>query len=252
VLLTGASSGIGWALALALARSGARLLVTARREQRLRELVHAAGAHAAQVHYLPGDLVDPALRSRLIEQAAADFGALDLLINNAGVGAVGPFESASPQRFRQLMELNLFAPAELTRLALPLLRAGRRPMIVNVSSVLGHVAVPWKSEYCASKFALRGWSDALRCELRPQGIDLLVVSPNTTRSEFFDHLIEQQGTVASHPLQMSADRVARKTLRAVRRGRRELILSASGRGLVAANKILPGLLSRLLSRLGGR
>ena len=91
------------------------------------------------------------------------------------------------------MEVNFFAPAELIRAALPLLRAGRRPLIVNIGSVLGHVAVPHKSEYCASKFALHGLSDALRAELSREGIDLLLVSPSTTESEFADHVVETDG-----------------------------------------------------------
>ncbi len=92
-------------------------------------------------------------------------GQVDLLVNNAGVGAIGPFADASADRMRSVMEVNFFAPVELTRSLLPSLRRGRASVICNISSVLGHRAVPNKSEYCASKFALHGWSDALRAEL---------------------------------------------------------------------------------------
>src|SRR5690606_8389030 len=89
---------------------------------------------------------------------------------------------------------NFFAPAELTRGALPLLRQGNSPLVTNIGSVLGHLAVPNKSEYCASKFALRGWTEALRLELAEFQIDVLLVSPSTTGSEFFERLIEGQAT----------------------------------------------------------
>ncbi len=187
VMLTGASSGIGCALARLLSQRGANLLLTARREERLAALAAELQTPTHQILYRTGDITSPALRSTLIEAARAQWGGLDLLINNAGAGAaLGPFMDADEDRLRKVMEVNFFAPAELLRAAVPLLRNGRRPLIVNVSSVLGHRGVPLKSEYCASKFALHGLSDAVRAELRPLGIDLLLVSPSTTRTEFFD------------------------------------------------------------------
>jgi short-subunit dehydrogenase len=250
ILVTGASSGIGRELTLRLARRGARLLVTARREDRLLTLAREVDSFGAQIVVRAGDLADSQLRQQLITDATQHFQGLDGLVNNAGAGAVGSFQQASPQRMRQLMELNFFAPVELTRLALPLLCEGRQPLVVNIGSVLGHVAVPKKSEYCASKFALRGWSDALRCELRPQGIQLLWVAPNTTRSEFFDRLLDAQGDVARNPLAMSPVHVARRIESAMRHGRSQLILTCSGRALVRLNQLMPGMLSRLLERFG--
>ena len=99
---------------------------------------------------------------------------------------------AGEERLRRVMEVNFFAPVELIRSAIPLLREGKRPLIVNISSVFGHRAVPRKSEYCASKFALHGFSDALRAELAREGIDVLLVSPSTTQSEFFDMVLEHE------------------------------------------------------------
>ena len=111
-IVTGASSGIGRALAVELARQGARVVVTARREERLRELVARIKADGGEVEAVVGDVTDPAIRKRLIDAALTRFGGLDILVNNAGAGAMGRFEDADPQRARRLMEVNFFAPIE--------------------------------------------------------------------------------------------------------------------------------------------
>ena len=125
------------------------------------------------------------------------------------------------------------------------------PLIVNVGSVLGHRAIPGKSEYCASKFALHGFSDALRAELTPEGIDVLLVSPSTTSSEFGDHVLDSpQPPRRAGWGAMSAEAVAACTLRAMRRGRHEVILSLPGKLLVWLDRLSPPLLNRLLARFG--
>lgn len=251
VLITGASSGIGRELARRLLRGGADLVVTARRAERLRELADEFQAAGRRIVCVAGDVADASVRERLLHTAIESLGGLDMLVNNAGVGAVGLFSGASADRLRRIMEVNFFAPAELMRAALPLLRAGRRPLIVNVGSVLGHVAVPRRSEYCASKFALRGLSDALRAELSHEGIDLLLVSPSATASEFASRVLETDGRPHRRPLGwMSAQRVASQTVRAMRRGRREIILSPGGKLAVWADRLCPPLVSRLLARFG--
>jgi short-subunit dehydrogenase len=251
VLVTGASSGIGRAVARELARQRARVLLTARRESLLRELVDELRGLGAEADYVVGDVADAATRQRLVERVASTWGGLDVLINNAGVGAVGPFAEATEQRLRQVMEVNFFAPAELTRAMLPWLRRGDRPLVVNVGSILSRVAMPKKSEYCASKFALRGWNHALQAELRPEGIQVLLVGPNTTRSEFFDRLLDQHGPVAKNPWSTPPETVARRLLRAARRrNSQELMLTFSGRALILLDFCCPALLRHLLARWG--
>jgi len=250
-IVTGASSGIGWAIALELARRGVRSIVTARRADRLDELVSQIAALGGEVHAVAGDITDAQLRQRVLDTAAERFGGLDILINNAGVGAIGPFARANEQRLRRIMEVNFFAPAEMMRTALPMLREGRRPIVVNVSSVLGHRAVPKNSEYCASKFALHGLSDAVRAELAREGVDLLVVSPSTTASEFFDNVLERKGQLAWCKLgRASSASVARATVRAIRAGRHEIILSPGGKLLVWLDRLCPPLVNRLVARFG--
>lgn len=249
-LVTGASAGIGRAVALELAEHGADLLLTARREERLRELATEIVAMGRRVSFVAGDITDADLRRQLIDQAQHDLGGLDLLVNNAGSGAFGPFVDADEQRLRRIMEVNFFAPVELIRAALPVLRQGNRPLIVNVGSVLGHCAVPDKSEYCASKYALHGFTDALREELSAEGIDVLLVSPSTTDSEFFEKVRDESGGDAMpvSSLKMSPEAVARAAVKAIRRGRREVILSTSGKLLVWSDRLFPSLVSWLLSR----
>lgn len=248
-IVTGASSGIGRELALELARRGARLLVTARREDRLDELVAATRAYGVPAVKVAGDITEPRLRDQLCETAQSDFGGLDILVNNAGIGALGRFSEAGVDRLRQIMEVNFFAPVELIRQALPMLSRGQRPIVVNVASVLGHRAVPNKSEYCASKFALHGFSDALRAELASHKIDVLLVSPSATVTEFSEHLVENRGNNPSAAPPMSAASVARKAVNAIERGRHEVILSWNGKLLVWLDRIFPSLTDFVMARL---
>ncbi len=247
VIITGASSGIGRELARQLAACGARLVLAARREERLNQLTEELRATGTDVHFVAGDICSSEYRDELLQLAQQQLGGVDLLINNAGIGALGPFDEADEQRLRQVMEVNFFAPAELIRVALPALRDGTQSMIVNVGSVLGHRAVPSKSEYCASKFAIHGFSDALRAELARDGIDVLLVSPSTTRSEFFDQVIAGDGT-SQAGRGMPPEVVAAKAIRAIQRGKHEIILSWGGWFLVWLDRLAPGLANRMVAR----
>jgi short-subunit dehydrogenase len=249
VVLTGASSGIGRELTLALARAGAETIAVARREERLRELALSA---PDLIHPLPGDLTGAAFRARLVAEVESRWGALDCLVNSAGIGAVERFDRSSEAILRALMEINFFAPVELTRALLPALRRGTDAGIVNVSSVLGHRAVPGKSEYCATKFAMHGWSDALRAELAEEGIEVLLISPSTTNSEFWESLAAGEGDARRTAKAMPAEVVARATLSALRRRRHESILSPGGKALVWLDRLLPAVADRLVARFGDK
>ena len=250
ILITGASSGIGHALALALARNDNKLLLTARRRDRLDDVTVAAAEQGSRVEFLAGDITDPSVRNDLVQLAADRFEGLDILINNAGIGGIGTFASADEARLRRIMEVNFFAVAELTRAALPALRASDDAVVANVGSVLGHFAVPKKSEYCASKFAMHGFTDALRMELASDGVDVLLISPSTVRSEFFDQAIRSQGDAAINRYSSTPERVAKQIIRAIEYGKREAILSLGGNLLVWADRLAAGVMSRLLRRFG--
>jgi short-subunit dehydrogenase len=250
-IVTGASSGIGRAIALELGRHGADVVLLARRADRLGELAAEFQSLPGRAELVAGDVVDPAVRRSCIDRAIDAFGGLDILVNNAGLSAIGRFQSADSDRLRRIMEVNFFAPAELIRAALPTLKQGRKPIVVNVGSILGRRGIPHSSEYCASKFALRGLSQSLRAELAPQGIDLLVVSPGTTQTELFEHAIE----IRTRPPWLdrrgvSPERVAQATVRAIERGKSEIVPSFSGKALCWLERLCPWLLDWRLSRHG--
>ncbi len=247
-ILTGASSGIGRALAVELVGNGAKLVVVARRPEPLEELAQQLRGARGAVEIVVGDVTLSEVQHAALDRATGAFGGLDLLVNNAGIGAMGRFADASADRLRQVMEVNFFAAAELTRLAVPLLKQGNRPMIVNVSSVLGHRGVPGFAEYCASKFALQGFSESLRAELTSLGIDVLVVSPARTRTDFFESAIDAEGTPWPLLKGMAAEAVAHKIVAAVRKGKHQLVTSAGGKLLVWSSRLLPGVMDRLLGR----
>ena len=248
-IVTGASSGIGHATALELARQGAGVVITARREERLRPLAEEIAALGRPVEVVVGDITDPATRQQILDAAVGKLGGLDILVNNAGVGATGLFEDAGPERLRRIMATNFFALVEMTRLALPALKQGVRPIVVNVGSILGNRAVPYNSEYCASKFAVHGFSEAIRTEFVRLGIDVLVVSPGTTETEFFDSVIENtaQPKWPEHK-PVSAAEVARQIVQAIRRGKREIIPYTFGRVLCRLNRLSPWLVDRIMAR----
>ena len=248
-IVTGASSGIGRATALELARHGVGLVIVARREDRLREVTDRIAAVGGTAIAVVGDVTDRDVRQRAIDAAREKLGGLDILINNAGVGAMGLFVDADPERARRLMEVNFFATVEMIRLSLPLLQQGNRPIVVNVSSILGHRGVPYSSEYAASKFAVQGFSESIRAEFTKLGIDVLVVSPGTTETEFFDRVIERtEDPKWPEHRPVSAAEVARQVVRAIRKGKHEIIPYRWGRVLCRLNRLSPWLVDRLMAR----
>jgi short-subunit dehydrogenase len=249
LLITGASQGIGRALALAAAQRGAKVLAAARSEQLLQELAAEAETAGGILVAVPADITVPADRQRLVEAARQHFGGLDVLINNAGIGATGHFAECGPERMRAIMEVNFFALTETTRVCLPLLRQGNRPAIVNISSIAGKRGIPARSEYSASKFAVQGFSEALRAEMSRFGIDVLVICPGLTQTNFSKNMLEQKARLQmDHMRGMTAEEVARATLRAIERGKNEICLSLQGRLIVWVSRFFPRLADRIAAR----
>ena len=251
VLVTGASSGIGRALAVELIRQKACCVVLARGEERLGEVVEACQSVdlEARVEVIVGDVTDVTVRKAAIEKSVISFGGLDAVINNAGVGSFGRFADANPERLRHIMEVNFFAAVHLIHEALPALRQGKNPIVVNVGSILGHRGIPRMYEYCSSKFALQGFSQSLRVELQAEGIDLLMVSPGTTETPFYDNVVHGRGNVPWNKGKGTpVEKVAQKTVAAMQQGRREIVPNFLGQWLIRANRHVPRLVDWYLQR----
>jgi len=250
-LITGASSGIGRALALELARRGVDLVLLARREDRLAAVAQEVVALGRRAIGIAGDVTDATARTRALSAARDQLGGLDILINNAGVAAHGRFVDSDPNRVRPIMEVNFFAPVALTREAIPLLRAGHQPLVVNIGSILGRRGAPHKSEYSASKFALHGFSEAVRPELARLGIDVLVVAVGPTETEHFDVLLEGTAELPwGNPPRQSAAAVARQIVRAIETNRREAVTGWRGWFWLLLNRLSPRLVDWIMARFG--
>jgi short-subunit dehydrogenase len=249
IIVTGASSGIGWALAEQLAREKSRLVLASRNLDKLEELARLIRDRGGEAHPVATDVADGGQRALLIEGCLEKLGGLDILINNAGVGAMGFFSEANENRLRRIFEVNFFATTELTRLALPQLLKGKSSMVVNVSSILGRRAIPGCTEYCASKFAMAGWSEGLRAELSQKGIHVLLVCPGRIQTNFQQNLIEDKIRFGwQNHGQMSAERCAQLIVAAMRRRKNELTTTAQGKLLVWLNRLSPRLVDGLMSR----
>jgi short-subunit dehydrogenase len=251
-LVTGASSGLGKAIAEHLVRAGAMVILTGRSAERLTAVAATLvreGADPGRIITVPADLTDPDDRGRLFDLARERFGALDLVINNAGVGAAGQFETHDPSVLRQIFEINVFAMAEICREALPLLTEGRDPVMVTMGSVNARRALPGRAEYCASKFAVAGFSESIRIEWRRFGVHVLQVNPGFTDTPFDDNaLVDTSRVSVSHRRTMPADTVAQSTLRAIEHHKSEITVGWQGKLFLLASKVAPRFVDWGLSR----
>lgn len=240
VLVTGSSQGIGRALVLEAARRGCKVLAAARSEQLLEQLETEAGSVSSFVRTVVADVTRPEDRAAMVEAATRHFGGMDVLVNNAGIGATGHFMDSEPDVLRQIFETNFFGLTETTRAFLPLLKQGTTPAIVNISSVVGKRALPARSLYSASKFAVMGFSEAIRAELAKDGIDVLVVSPGLTQTNFSKNMLEQKAKMQlDHMRGMTSEEVAVATMRAIERGSLDTTLTFKGKLLVLVNRFAP-------------
>ena len=249
ILITGASSGIGRCLAEQAVRAGTRVILTARSAERLNELVGRLTAEGVEAAAVPADLTSDADRRRLVEAAAERFDGFDVLINNAGVGSTGHFADGTEAILRRVMEVNFFAPAELMRLAVPVLTRGRQPAIVNVASMTGRRGMPAWTEYSASKHALCGLTEALRAEFARFDIDVLLVVPGLTRSGLWGSLLRSEARM-KFPVDrgLAPEETARGVLDALRRNRTETVLGWDARWMLRVNRFFPWVVDYFAAR----
>lgn len=240
ILITGASQGIGRALAIEAAAQGAKVLAAARQDQLLSELAREVRAKGQCLETVKADVTSAADRQQMVDAALKHFGGLDILINNAGIGATGHFADVEVDLMRKIFEVNFFGLTETTRIFLPMLKKGVRPAIVNISSIAGRRGIPARHAYSASKFAVQGFSEAIRGELAKDGVDVLVICPGLTQTNFSHNMLEQRALVKlDHMRGMTSEECARATLRAIAKGKNEVHFTLQGKLLLLVARFFP-------------
>jgi short-subunit dehydrogenase len=243
VIITGASSGIGKALSLRLAQEGAWLVLAARDAGRLDALSLECKQYGTRALSLPTDVSDENQCQKLIQRAREYYGRIDMLINNAGMSVVSKLEDLPDLHlFKQVMDVNFYGAVHCTFHALPCLKESRG-RIVNVSSLAGLLAVPYNTSYVSSKFAMNGFSEAVRIELANEGVSVTLICPYWVVTEFHERYLDRDGNPkgpAGRALytknMMTAEQCAKIIIEAARRRIRQVVMS-------------PGLLSMWLKLL---
>lgn len=191
-LVTGASSGIGAAVARMLLHDNVRVAAVARRVERLRDLGGGIAGAEQRLLAIAADINDPGAPRRIVESATEWAGGLDILINNAGLSRGAVLERADPKDLRLMIETNLWALVDLTRLAIPALRAHGNGDIINIGSIAARALVPGSAVYAASKAAVGAFSESIRRELATEGVRVAVIHPGYVGSEFFDAITDPE------------------------------------------------------------
>ena len=234
VWITGASSGIGEALAYAFSAAGARLLLSSRRTEEL-ERVKAACAHPEQTRVLPMDLLDIASFGERAAEAIGAFGEVDILIHNGGITQRSLVIETELDVHRRVMELNYFSYVALTKAILPHFADRKSGHFVVMSSVMGKIGTPLRSAYAASKHALHGFFDCLRAEVGSMNIQVTILTPGYIQTNISQHALTKDGTELGKASEniakgFPADKAAAQMLRAIGRGSFEAYIGKSGGG----------------------
>lgn len=251
VIVTGASSGIGRALALSLAARGAVLTLAARRVDRLEELSREIGGGSGTPPPVAArcDVSDPNDVSRLVGGTVERLGHVDILINNAGICVYGDAQRTSVDDFRDMMSVNFYGALHCMREVLPFMLRRESGLIVNVATVAALHGVPYLAAYGASKAALVALSQSLRAELADSGVRVMIVYPGYTESEIYEREKHVGGACRPKSRYAPAEDVAEAIVAAIDSGARDLVLTAQGKALNVLRGIAPPVVERAMRRI---
>ena len=208
----------------------------------------AGGANALVT---AGDLTDDAVRREVVDRTLERFGAIDILINNAGVGLYKPSWNAPMEEMRQMMELNFFAPLALTQLVIPGMRARKTGMIVNVGSIGGKIPLPWLSLYSSSKYALGCWSECLAMELRRDGVRTMIVCPGYVKTRFQQNVLAgtpPERLIKGRKFMITPEQCAADIRRGVERDAATVVTPRVGWLAVMAMRLFPGIVRAQMAK----
>jgi short-subunit dehydrogenase len=254
VIVTGASSGIGRAIALEFARRGAQLALASRNVPALEQVAASIKADGGSAVVIPTDVTQAGAVERMADGAIRELGGIDILVNNAGIGMTALIGDAPSGDVEALFALNVLAAAAAIRAVVPIMRAQHDGMIINISSMAGRIVIPRIGYYSASKFALTAIGDALRMEESHHGIKVMNVFPGTTQSSFGENRLGTRGRQAHQVLPpVTAEKVAKRIARAVERNQRSVYISwFPDRAAVAVNWLAPWAIGAVLRRWARR
>jgi len=244
VIVTGASFGIGRETALLFAREGARLVLAARSHDALNSLAKEIAASNGEAIAVPTDVSIKEQVQRMVEKTIGAFGRLDILINNAGFGLYGRVEVLEEKDLKKIVATNLFGAINCIQAVIPQMKKQGCGQIVNISSVAGKRAMPNVGAYAMTKFGLQALSESLRVELMGTGIEVIVICPGLTRTDFAMHAIHTSGARTAYSMEsrkMTAAEVGQEVLRACEKHSREVILTTGAKALLWVNHWFPRL-----------
>jgi dehydrogenase/reductase SDR family protein 7B len=252
IWITGASAGIGEALAHAFHRAGAKLILSARREDELKRVQSQCGGESG-TRILTLDVTQPADLAAKAGMALQMFGGIDILVNNAGVSQRSLVKDTEMEVYRRLMEVNFFGAVALTKVALPSMIERKSGHIVMISSLVGVLGTPLRSGYAAAKHALHGFSDSLRAEVKQYGIKVTLICPGFIRTDVSVNALRGDGTLhakmdSGQANGMSAEECAAHTLKAVAAGKEEVYVGNRDKYVVYLKRFFPRVFSRRVAR----
>ena len=249
-VITGASSGIGRALAIAMSQEGASVVLAARNKEKLEEVVTGINYQGQKAMAIQSDVSNENDCKNLIINAVEEFGKLDILVNNAGISMRALFKDTKVDVLKKLMDINFWGMVYCTKYAMPYLLESKGS-VVGVSSVAGYKGLPGRTGYSSSKFAMHGFLESLRIENLKTGLHVLIACPGFTASNIRNTALnesgEQQGeSPRDEGKMMSPEEVAKHIIKAIIKRKDRIVLTSQGKTTVRLNKIFPGFMDKMV------